>query len=716
MKKKAIEKIPYLTLSKISRKKGVLFVGVTAVKNIDHERHFFLEVYRNTKKTRDVPVVRIVCTKKDFGTYRPDTGEWSRQKIKSTSYLDGLIWNERRRYRTSEEMEKENGLQADTDRERIETIFKKHKPWHKERWWEYIEGFQRDIVWTEQRERNRRKYERRQQALDDRIANTPPLPEKEILTIADRVYFHEDHYLFYKKSGSWAKIACSKCGGVTDARWKDGVSYESQFQKHISEPREGQYGICPMCGAHGEWKCQGKVRSGITKTIHLFLGNRYKETGFVMRYIEVTKDWRLGLIAGEKGTEMYNSCEELSGVEVARAYFEEGKKTQIDYHKHNPYSGEDYWDDCNLYGMNNIRIESAPVLSQTYREMEGTLIQYCALEEYKKEVREVNAIEYMERYLQTPQIEMLVKMGLIGVVNELVRCRYGIVAGEYAKRPDQFLGIKKERVRQLIREKGDIELLKVMQMERRMDQNWTEEQIGQLAELGAERGLLTTATKYMTVQQFLNRVKKYAGCEYGTNCSTAVSRLKSTAQTYTDYLNMREALGYDLHNTVYQQPKNLGAAHQKMVMESNEKEMDERMMEVKVRFPMIRKNYRTLRGRYYYEDDSFLIRPARSAEEIVMEGRALHHCVGGNNYLEKHDSGTSYILMLRGKSEPEIPYITVEIDALTDKILQWYGAHDKKPDEKNMQKWLNQYITRLKCGERKETGQQAVRQVLQVAI
>ena len=93
-----------------------------------------------------------------------------------------------------------------------------------------------------------------------------------------------------------------------------------------------------------------------------------------------------------------------------------------------------------------------------------------------------------------------------------------------------------------------------------------------------------------------------------------------------------------------------------------------------------------------------MIRPARSAEEIVTEGRILHHCVGGDNYLRKHNEGETYILMLRQQEYLEVPYITVEINESNDRIIQWYGAHDRKPDEKNMQRWLDTYITKLKCG------------------
>lgn len=66
MKKKAIEKIPYLTLKKTSRKKDVKYIGVTAVKIVGHEKHLFLEVYRNEKMAKAVPVVRIVLTEKDL--------------------------------------------------------------------------------------------------------------------------------------------------------------------------------------------------------------------------------------------------------------------------------------------------------------------------------------------------------------------------------------------------------------------------------------------------------------------------------------------------------------------------------------------------------------------------------------------------------------------------------------------------------------------------
>ncbi|SCG98673.1 Uncharacterised protein [uncultured Ruminococcus sp.] len=692
MKKKTIEKIPYLKLPE-NVKKGAKYVGTTAVKVVGHEKHLFLEVYRNKKASREIPLVRIVLTKKDFGSYFPEQEEWNRKKIK----INGkLLWNGEEDCRDGwQQLEKKNILRTEEDLERIKS-FCKTTIWKEERWWGYIEHHQNCITRTERSRIEVRKYERRQTALEERSRNTKILPEAKILKIADERWFHQEHHLYYKKYGNWVQIACSKCGGVTDARWKAGDSYESQFQQIVQEPRENKTGKCPMCGAYGTYKCQGKAKHDYSKRMHLFLGQKYKTTGMVMRYVEVTKEWKLELIAGENGTEMHGAYEELSGVEIARAYFEPGKDVQIDYHKHNPYSGKDFWDDCNLSGNYHIRIEEAPILADTYKEMKDTMFQYSALKEYASEIRNVNIVRYLEQYQQTPQIEVLVKMGLFGIAKEIVDNCQDIVSDASAKRPDTFLGIRKERVHQLIVSRGDIKLLGAMKTEKRLQQAWTEKQIEHLAETGLRTEQVETAIKYMGIQKILNRIEKYAGCAYGTKCAEAENRIRATANTYMDYINMRLALGYDMNNTVYQQPRNLVEAHNQIVLESNKEEMDIRIREVEQKYPSIRAIYRELRKIYFYEDDTYLIRPARSAGEIVREGRLLHHCVGGDNYLGKHNRRESYILMLRFKDKAEEPYITVEISSNNPKIRQWYGTNDRKPDAKNMQKWLNDYLKQLK--------------------
>lgn len=701
MRKKEIEKIPYLGLKKISRKKDVKYIGVTAVKIVGNKKHLFLEVYKNAKESKVVPVVRIILAEKEFWNYFPETEQWTRQKVEKDGGYGNWIWGEKAV--TWEQMEKENVLQSTEDLERIKKFCKIKIPvYYEARWWQYIYKHEDDLVTAARIDREHRKFVCRQEALKDRMAHTAKLPEKRILEYADRIYFQKEHHLYYKKYGSWTKIACSKCGGVTDARWRDGISYESQFQKHTEEPREGKSGKCPMCGAVGTYKCQGKIKGEYSKKIHLFLGQRYKEDGAVLRYVEIEKAWTLGFIKGNDGPEMYNAAEELSGVEVARAYFAPGKKVQIDYHKHDLYRNEDFWDDCNLYGLANIDIKAAPIMPETYEELKNTVFRYSGLKEYAEQAQEVNPIRYLQNYQKTPQIEMLAKLGLSEIVKGINEGRTGIIMDASAKRLDALLGIRRERTKKLIEEKGDACLLRVLQIEKSLDQHWTEEQVNHLRETGLDIAHIAFVLNYMTIQKLLNRIEKYAGCAYETNCGRAVANIRNTAIIYLDYLMMRERRGYDLHNTVYQQPRDLNRAHAQMVAETTREEVKKRLKETEEKFPNIKKRYRSLRKEYCYEDATYLIRPARSAEEIVMEGRILHHCVGGDGYLSKHNEGKSYILMLRFQKEPETPYITIEINPELKEIVQWYGEKDTKPDEKNIQCWLDAWLKKLKSGTLQE--------------
>lgn len=716
MKKKEIEKLPFLGLPKKSRKKEVRYIGRTCWKNIKGERHIILEVYKNEKQEEE-PVVRYAATKKDWAVFFPESESWRNQKIVSNDWYEGLCWEQTGESGvTYADREKRNILYEPEDLNRIKHFFSKTKLWNQTEWWDYFGKNENSI----KRERENKKQERRSNRLKEREQLTPELPTERILQYADKVLFHEQHMLYYKKHGVRATVACSKCGGVSEGRWKEGESYMSQFERHIEEPRDKCYGHCSLCGALGKYRPQGRMNSQWDRKHYIFLGDKYGDTGAVIRYIEVSKGYYLQEIPGEKGLEMFNSSEELTGVEIARAYYISGKKVQVDYHKHNTYTGNDFWDDTrNLGTMKNVQIESGPVMNETFENLQGTVLQYSGLKEYTQKKGSVNAIEYMTRYMETPQIEMMVKLKLFDIVEQLLRCRYGIVANIDGKRIDDFLGIQKEHIKLLMDHEGDITVLNTLQMEKRMGAHWKEKQIEALAEIKAEYGNVQETLQHMTIQKLLNRIQKYAGCEYGTNCTQATMRLQHAATTYFDYLGLRESLGYQLENTVYQMPRELEVAHARMVQESNEKEQDKRLEDVERRFPDIRKKYRSLRNKFFYEDAVFQIRPAKSATEIVQEGRMLHHCVGGDNYLEKHNRQESIILLLRFKEDIEIPYITVEMNPHTYKVKQWYGAHDKKPDEENMKRWIENYRVRAMCGQLGEglekTEEQCMQQLMAYA-
>lgn len=722
MKYKSIEKIPYLTLPACSRKKDAKYICVTDIIEVQQEKHLFLEIYLNKKTASGIPVARVVLAEKDYGTYFPGEASWSGKQFAGNSWEnDGILEKIEPKYRSNGGMKKNYLLSSKKDRDRIKAFCQGITVWREENWWDYIDKKQEQIRTDRSHERWKRKQERRQRALDERAAATPELPEQRIIEYAEGSLFHHKHYLYYKKHGCRARIICSSCGQTGDWRWKPGISYESQLESMMEEPRHGYYGSCPMCGAGVQYFAAGKAKACEREKKYLFLGQKYKENGILIRYIDVEKEWTLELAHDDTGLVMMAAGEGVSGIEIARAYFEPGKKVQIDFHKHSGYSGKDFWDDCNLSGNANITIREAGVMPETYQALKNSFLRYSALEQFREAAGDVKVIDYLERYTQIPQIEMLVKMNMIQIVKTLVRGYCGIISDEKADRMEEFLGIRKERIKMLSCAGGNINLLNVLKREKRHETVWTEEQIWKLKELesGARNLNLDSALKCMTLQKLLNRVEQYAGCKFGSGRSASVNRLCDTLQTYLDYLEMREALGYNLNNSVYQHPRNLRAAHDKMVLEQNKEKAEKRIREVEEKYPNIRKKYRKLRNRYCYEDDIYTIRPARSAGEIVMEGRILHHCVGGDAYLGKHDRGTSYILLLRFLEKPDEPYITIEIHAENGKIIQWFGAYDGKPDEEHMQKWIDRYTAWLKAGGveagREAAGEEPEMQILATA-
>lgn len=683
MKKKEIEKIPFAGGTKAGKK----YINTISafIQEIKGERHLFVEVYENRNGKLQVPWIRMVFTEKDWGLYYPESGIWSAAGLEE----------EKRKIQYTFTAKTNKAYITETEIDRIWSFNSckwLDKKFHS--WMDVLESLINDI----RCERTQKRSTNRKLRLDERIQNTPPLPI-DLQEWAGRKLFSDEHFLYYKRHGRYADIACSACGHVTTIAIKRGESFESQFETVIDPPVNNSPGTCPYCKVLGTYKAQGKTKGVYGKGKYCFVAQPYKTNGAVIRYVEIEKIYRLDTMAEERREIMLEAKESYITTEIARTYLEEGKRPQTDYHKYSSYTGE-FWDDCNLYGMNNIRISEAKVYEKSYEWLKGTFLQYSGAKEYSRFEPIYNLTGYLQKYVQWPQIEMFSKMGLHKIARAMISGYSGIVLNQNATNPEDFLRIRKERIQNLIAVEGNTGYLKIWQIERRKNLHLSEKETIFLAESSMNESDIVEVLKYTTVTKFMHKIEKYAGIDMPDSfieqqlCGHAAGVLRVTCSLYIDYLHMRIQRGYDLTNQIYLFPRDLQAAHDRMVLETNQEKIEKRNREVSEKYPNIRKNYRKLRNRYFFEDEVYLIRPARSAEEIVTEGRTLHHCVGGDNYLDKHDTGESTILFLRLKKQPESPYITVEIRRNT--ILQWYGIRDTKPDQIAIEKWLKKYIGVLK--------------------
>ena len=135
---------------------------------------------------------------------------------------------------------------------------------------------------------------------------------------------------------------------------------------------------------------------------------------------------------------------------------------------------------------------------------------------------------------------------------------------------------------------------------------------------------------------------------------------------YLDYLSLLKDLGIQLDENLII-PKDLKKAHDNAVelLNQMQREVNEKMYEKRLKAIL---KYETVVG-----DCAFLV--PKDLNELVAEGKALHHCVGGSGYIDGHKQGKTTIVFIRQKEAIEKPFYTLELKNET--IIQLRGKHNQ---------------------------------------
>lgn len=653
--------------------------AVAAVRTIKGEQTLIVWVYGEGKELKWI----IGTTKKDYGVYKVSEKKWHQFKIS---------------------MSGESAFDAEMAKKDLETI--------KAFWGE--DGSKRCMGnrwswWVEiARERQLQKrqetvWQRRRQKLKERNESLYEIPEEAMKWLHGVA--EVCHTLDYTRRGRTATVQCSSCGGKAEYLFEP-VTLEDMARATGEKPQHNTFGICTLCGATGIYKAAGWHKRYYTKQEQACILQKTKDPNrVVVRYMVIT--------VGQDA-----SHEQISVEEMARGYVEKGRQCfQIDYKKWDAYRGREYWDDCNgsyYYDGYSIKLEeSARLWPGSYKELKGTMLQYCALDRYAASVDELNLIGYLQLYNKHPIVEILVKIGLTRLVSWMANCSNWAASrlNESAKRLADVLQIDSRKLSILREYKGDEKLFRILQYEKRNGLYWSEDVERWLCAYYTAENRYERITAHMTMTKFKNYVDK----------NTTISTRSDYAHTYSDYLEMRERLGYDMSNTVFLFPRDMQAAHARLIEEQNEKAADERKAKAEEKYPEIKKNYKKLYKKYRYEQGGYQIRPCKNVSEIIDEGRLQHHCVGGDWYLKRHNEGRSYILVLRRKEDPDKPFVTVEIDPQCN-VMQWYGAYDKKDNDeiglhrKKIEAWLNNYTQRKQRKWKQEATMMANQETMMAAV
>ena len=159
---------------------------------------------------------------------------------------------------------------------------------------------------------------------------------------------------------------------------------------------------------------------------------------------------------------------------------------------------------------------------------------------------------------------------------------------------------------------------------------------------------------------------------------------------YKDYIDFCDKLGFDLSSSDVLFPPHLEAAHDRAysAVEAEKLSLEQKQIQHIIK----------IRKKFEFRHKDLIIRLPRNPHEIVLEGQALRHCVGG--YAERHFLGKTTILFIRKNTDLDTPYFTIEVDN-DNNIVQCHGYRNEfenaKPDEiKELEAEYKKYLSGLK--------------------
>ena len=510
---------------------------------------------------------------------------------------------------------------------------------------------------------------------EERNAAVKEIPEEYIEVM--QADMDATHRIYYKKTRNKIELRCSLTE-QEDTFYRDNEDPFDQRKTMQQDPKHNDFGRCPICGRYGKFISPGKAKRRDHDILYFSLYEPWDGDGLVIRSIEVERVYE----------NLYSDYRQVSPyregmIEYARTFLKIGQIGNTDYKKYDGWNGRTFWDYKNISGMTNIQI------------YEGRNLGVCLLQKkpwsyamdlyYRMKNKPKSKREFLKAYAENPEVELIYKTGMTALATGIIK--FGSVRKYKGKKIWEKYGVTKEHWNYIRDKNYGVWNLEVFQENDQKGYGCTLDQIEWFKD-----HMRRLPSK--TIMDVTSPTKLIHYLEKQTKRENGYGSISTTYRHYEDYINTMQQMGYDLTNTVYLYPKDLRAKHNeaahRLAVQLDQKKKQEKNEQYK----NIAKNYKKICKQYAYEDGDFLIRPASSAGEIIEEGRELHHCVGGDNYLSSHNKGNSYILLMRHVNTPGIPFCTVEIkDSI---IRQWYEAHDQKPDKEVIQQWLDKYVKHLK--------------------
>lgn len=632
-----------------------LIVNTTTISNVNY---LILDLYNQNNL-----VYRMAVTDKDFAHYDYGTKKWD---VKTGYY------NPKRNLIDRAAVTDKDYKMLLKYRNRITERKHQYRGCVKE----IIFDIEAHIAWVYEKKRKEKESLER----DALFEKLPDLPEVLYTAIQRRV--DEKNIIYYKRKGSRADYFCCQCGEEFSRR----PGYEEadmQFMCHayIPVPKRLGFDHCDRCGKSARLLQRGRAKL------------TYQEFETIL--YQASDDGTLiarGFYTCAQRNE-YGSIS-VNTREYGRMFMRKGMVRA--YHQN---CGSDSWHKNKHLAINSkteiysIGYENA-VAESELKYIPEDMYELTLSANTEKETA-VNKFYALISYANAPQLETLYKIGFSGICRRIMQQQGSTrQIDKKAKNAAGILRITRQELKYLTdcsAKKSDIRILDMIYFAKQ--HNITVNQFDKLEPLYGkyEERNIAYLLKFQSLEKLWNYLNKQI---------MHYQSFPSILREYSDYLREREAEGDNLSNPIYLRPRDLNGTYTRVRIEAEQKKDKNYIEKMEEQYPHIKKRALKIPKKYTWQQSGLIIRPAMSAEEIVLEGRILHHCVGSDRqrYMDNYNKGKAWIFLIRHTDEEDRPFVTVEIK--DNEIIQWYGEHDTKPDKEHVESFLKEYLKHINRKEK----------------
>ena len=314
----------------------------------------------------------------------------------------------------------------------------------------------------------------------------------------------------------------------------------------------------------------------------------------------------------------------------------------------------------------------APIVNREYLD-KFPEYKYSAVNLYHG----VDILKYLRYYKQYPQIEYLMKAGLINYA--------------FSTQILKEIGKNKRFCKWLMKNRAEI-MQNGYYVDVILRAFKTNKPVADLQAYKKYRMQLSKEAELKELRTFFkNDLEKFV---------LYIRSQNTNPYSYRDYLRACNYLGLDMSMGKNRFPHDFKRWHDIRIDEYNTakalKDEQERK-ELYAKFSAVASKYL---GLEYDKKSVYIAIIAQKPSDLIHEGELLHHCVGRMGYDQKFAREESLIFFIRTKDQPDVPFVTIEYSPAQKRILQCYGDHDSKPTEEVMnfvhKKWLPYANRKLK--------------------